>query len=88
MKDEQPKYEVVKVRIGDLMHIYVSDGHTYLHLYPYYSKAIPLRRRWWHFRSPAERIRAGMAKAEAEAKKLNHQELYLNHEAQLSRREG
>lgn len=86
-EQREPKYTVETRRIHDSMHIYVSDGHSYLGLYPYYSKTIPLHRRWWHFRSPAERIRAAHAKAQSQADKLNHRELYLKHEAEIAERE-
>ena len=72
------EFKVGTGRVGDNMAIYVSKNRDQR-----YHKFISLKQRWWHFKSPAGRIRDTVIKAEKIAEKLNHQEMYISHESQI-----
>lgn len=81
-KPGEPKYQVTKRRYGDKMEVWVwCTAHTWPS--GLYSKYIDLKWHWWQRSSPAERIRRAWDKAQKQADKLNAQELYLQHEADL-----
>lgn len=83
-EQRDPRYTAETHRVGNSMRVYVSDGCSYLRRHPYFNKYIPLNRRWYHLQSPAERIRNATIKAERKAAKLNHKEMYIQHEAEIS----
>lgn len=74
------EYKVGTSRIGNDMAVYVSKGWRDHKFHRY----VPLKRRWYHLSSPAERIRRTVTKAEKIAAKLNHDELYIAHEAEIA----
>lgn len=54
--------------------------------YPWHGEGTTLKRRLWHSTSPAERIRNYRIKAQRYADKLNHEDMYIQHEKDLLER--
>lgn len=84
-KPRDVKYTVEHYRVDDRMLVKVSNGFSYL-FDPHFHKYISLKDHWWRTKSPAYRIKLAVEKAEHIAERLNHDDLIMQHEADISTR--
>lgn len=75
------EYSVRQYRHKNTVTVWVGDEYGY----PKRSRTIWLK--IWIFRSPAERIKSVREKYQKLADKWNHQEMFLNHEVEISERQ-
>lgn len=92
-QEPRPRYFVVQGRDDDKAYVKLRDDDRGMFIsfdwrcwISYDDGAYVRLNRWWLGSTPASRIRQLVSKAQARADQLNHQEMYLRHEAEIAER--